>query len=155
MIYQIQNQPHPPPKASCDRPRYPPDGFLQDINAGPHHHVLADEPIAYGGTNLGLTPFGFLSAGLAACTSMTIRMYANRKKWPLENVAVDVTHDKIHAETCDDCETKTGKVDQFVRSITLTGDLDADQRARLLEIADKCPVHKTLESEISIKTKLA
>lgn len=132
-----------------------PDSFLQDINAGPHHHVLADEPIAYGGTNLGLTPFGFLSAGLAACTSMTIRMYANRKKWPLENVAVDVTHDKIHAETCDDCETKTGKVDQFVRSITLTGDLDADQRARLLEIADKCPVHKTLESEINIQTKLA
>ena len=82
-------------------------------------------------------------------------MYANRKKWPLENVAVDVTHDKIHAETCDDCETKTGKVDQFVRSITLTGDLDADQRARLLEIADKCPVHKTLESEINIQTKLA
>tara|TARA_R110002096_G_scaffold119038_7_gene257788 strand:- start:7706 stop:8923 length:1218 start_codon:yes stop_codon:yes gene_type:complete len=131
-----------------------PDGFLQDINAGPHHHTLADEPLSYGGTNLGMTPFGFLSAGLAACTSMTIRMYARRKKWPLEHVAVDVSHDKIHAETCENCETQTGKVDQFVRSITLTGDLDADQRARLLEIADKCPVHKTLESEISIKTEL-
>jgi uncharacterized OsmC-like protein/fermentation-respiration switch protein FrsA (DUF1100 family) len=131
------------------------DGFLQDINAGPHHHTLADEPASYGGSNLGMTPFGFLSAGLAACTSMTIRMYARRKKWPLEHVYVDVTHDKIHAESCDTCETQTGKVDQFVRSITLTGDLDADQRQRLLEIADKCPVHKTLKSEINIKTELA
>lgn len=131
------------------------DGFLQDINAGPHHHTLADEPALYGGSNLGMTPFGFLSAGLAACTSMTIRMYARRKKWPLEHVYVDVTHDKVHAESCDTWETQTGKVDQFVRSITLTGNLDADQRQRLLEIADKCPVHKTLESEITIKTELA
>jgi putative redox protein len=82
-------------------------------------------------------------------------MYARRKKWPLEHVYVDVAHDKIHAEACETCQTQTGKVDQFVRSITLTGDLDADQRQRLLEIADKCPVHKTLESEILIKTELA
>lgn len=131
-----------------------PSGFLQDINAGPNHHTLADEPISYGGTNLGMTPFNFLSAGLAACTSMTIRMYANRKKWAIDEISVDVAHNKIHAHECDHCETKEGKLDQFTRSITLVGDLDETQRARLLEIADKCPVHKTLESEIHIKTEL-
>ena len=129
-------------------------GFLQDIQAGPAHHTLADEPLSYGGTNLGMTPFNFLSAGLAACTSMTVRMYARRKGWPLDHISVDVHHDKIHAEECVDCETKSGKVDQFTRVVILKGDLDDAQRARLLEIADKCPVHKTLESEISIKTKL-
>lgn len=130
-------------------------GFLQDITVGSDHHVLADEPAAYGGTNLGLTPYQFLSAGLAACTSMTIRMYARRKKWPLEDISVDVIHGKIHAEDCDHCEAKDGKIDQFQRKITLVGDLDADQRARLLEIADKCPVHRTMESEIEVVTALA
>ncbi len=130
-----------------------PNGFLQDIAVGPKHHVLADEPIAYGGTDLGLSPYQLVSAGLGACTSMTIRMYARRKKWPLEHVSVDITHDKIHATDCDHCHTETGKVDQFRRIITLEGDLDADQRKRLLEIADRCPVHRTLHSEIDIVTE--
>ena len=131
-----------------------PNGFLQDILAGPDHHVLADEPAAYGGTNLGMTPYNFLSAGLAACTSMTVRMYARRKGWPLDDVAVDVTHDKIHATDCETCETAEGKVDQFQRIVRLKGDLSPDQRQRLLEIADKCPVHRTMEHEINVTTAL-
>ncbi|MCF2903509.1 bifunctional alpha/beta hydrolase/OsmC family protein [Octadecabacter sp. CECT 8868] len=129
-----------------------PNGYLQDIHSGPHH-VLADEPAAYGGTNKGLTPYGFLSAGLGACTSMTIRMYARRKGWPLDHVSVDVTHDKVHGQDAG-AETKA-KIDRFVRTITLTGDLDETQRKRLLEIADRCPVHQTLERSNHIDTKLA
>ena len=127
-------------------------GFLQDVNAGPLHHVLADEPLAYGGTNQGMTPYGFLAAGLGACTSMTIRMYARRKKWPLTGVSVDVSHNKVHAQ--DAADTAPTKVDEFKREIRLTGDLDADQRQRLLEIADKCPVHKTLEKSSKVVTEL-
>ncbi len=130
-----------------------PGGFLQDIQAGPFHHALADEPVAYGGTNRGMSPYGFLSAGLGACTSMTIRMYARRKKWPLDSVRVDVTHDKVHAQ---DAETgATQKIDTFFREIHLTGELDDAQRQRLLEIADKCPVHKTLRHSSRIETSLA
>jgi len=132
-----------------------PGGFLQDVQAGPRIHVLADEPEAVGGSGLGMTPYQFLSAGLGACTSMTIRMYARRKKWPLAGVSVDVTHDKIHATDCDHCETEEGKVDSFTRVIRLEGDLDDAQRARLLEIADKCPVHRSLEGEIVVETRLA
>ncbi len=129
-----------------------PEGFLQDVNAGPHHHTLADEPEAYGGTNRGMTPYGFLAAGLGACTSMTIRMYARRKKWPLAHVSVDVCHDKVHAE---DAEAGTGaKADHFFREIRLEGELTDEQRAKLLEIADKCPVHRTLEQNAVVKTKL-
>ncbi|QYX56743.1 bifunctional alpha/beta hydrolase/OsmC family protein [Roseovarius sp. SCSIO 43702] len=128
-----------------------PDGFLQDINAGPHHHVLADEPRSYGGTDRGMSPYGFLAAGLGACTSMTIRMYARRKKWPLDHVRVDVCHDKVHAQDAE--MSDDAKIDRFVRTITLEGDLDADQRARLMEIADRCPVHKTLEKTSQIETR--
>ena len=129
-----------------------PDGFLQDINAGPVHHVLADEPESYGGTNRGMTPYGFLSAGLGACTSMTIRMYARRKGWPLTHVSVDICHDKVHAQ---DAETGSGqKIDTWRRRIRLDGDLDADQRQKLLEIADKCPVHRTLERSSEVLTEL-
>jgi len=131
-----------------------PTGFLQDINSGPFHHALADEPMVYGGTNKGMSPYGFLSAGLGACTSMTIRMYARRKGWPLTHVWVDVCHDKVHAQ---DANTRTGeKVDNFKRVIHLCGDaLTDDQRQKLLEIADKCPVHRTLERTRHIKTELA
>ena len=129
-----------------------PKGFLQDINAGPMHHTLADEPASYGGTDRGMTPYGFLSAGLGACTSMTIRMYARRKEWPLTHVRVDVTHDKVHAQ--DAKGEKGAKIDGFRREITLEGDLDAAQRKRLLEIADKCPVHQTLERSNHIETVL-
>jgi len=127
-------------------------GFLQDIQSGPHH-ILADEPAAYGGTNKGLTPYGFLSAGLGACTSMTIRMYARRKGWPLDHVSVDVAHNKVHGQ---DAGAETNmKIDSFTRTITLNGNLDETQRARLLEIADRCPVHQTLERSNHIVTKLA
>ncbi|MGR3493414.1 MAG: bifunctional alpha/beta hydrolase/OsmC family protein [Shimia sp.] len=128
-----------------------PDGFLQDITHGPTHHVLADEPPSVGGTNRGMTPYGFVAAGLAACTSMTLRMYANRKGWDLRHVLVDVTHDKVHGK---DMES-TAKIDSFHRTIHLEGDLDADQRARLLAIADKCPVHRALEGESEVSTELA
>ncbi|WP_138423041.1 bifunctional alpha/beta hydrolase/OsmC family protein [Maritimibacter alexandrii] len=128
------------------------EGFLQDVNQGPHH-LYADEPVDFGGTNRGLSPYGFLSAGLGACTSMTIRMYARRKGWPLKDIQVDVTHAKVHAKDADP-DTPPQKVDEFIRKITLTGDLDAEQRQRLLEIADKCPVHKTLHQDNRIVTEL-
>ncbi len=129
------------------------NGFLQDVNAGPFHHTLADEPLAYGGTNKGMTPYGFLSSGLGACTSMTIRMYARRKGWPLDHVWVDVRHNKVHAQ---DAATGSGeRIDSFKRVIHLTGGLDHDQRQRLLEIADRCPVHRTLEKSSEVITELA
>lgn len=129
------------------------NNFIQDISAA-GHHLVADEPISYGGDFLGPTPYQLVSAGLGACTSMTIRMYARRKKLPLEHVQVDVIHNKIHAEDCDSCEESSGKVDQFERKITLTGDLTELERERLLAIADKCPVHRSLESDINIITHL-
>lgn len=130
-----------------------PAGFLQDVQDGPHHHAVADEPVAYGGTNRGMSPYGFLAAGLGACTSMTIRMYARRKGWPLAHVSVDVSHDKVHAQ--DAGAQGNDKIDLFTRRITIEGDLDDDQRARLLEIADRCPVHRTLERGARIETGLA
>lgn len=129
-----------------------PTGFLQDIQSGPRHHAVADEPASYGGTDRGMSPYGFVSAGLGACTSMTIRMYARRKRWPLTGINVDVCHDKVHAQ--DAGLVSEGKVDQFRRKIRLEGPLDQQQRARLLEIADKCPVHRTLEGSAQITTEL-
>ena len=129
-----------------------PAGFLQDIMSGPDHHIYADEPAAYGGTNQGLTPYGLVAAGLGACTSMTIRMYARRKGWPLTDISVDISHNKVHAQ---DAEAGPDtRIDQFERRIRLSGDLDADQTARLLEIADKCPVHRTLEKGAQVTTVL-
>ncbi|WP_299944586.1 bifunctional alpha/beta hydrolase/OsmC family protein [uncultured Ruegeria sp.] len=129
-----------------------PSGFLQDIQSGPRHHAIADEPASYGGTDRGMSPYGFVSSGLGACTSMTIRMYARRKRWPLTGITVDVCHDKVHAQ--DAGLASEGKVDQFRRKIRLEGPLDADQKAKLLEIADKCPVHRTLEGSAHITTEL-
>jgi putative redox protein len=128
-----------------------PTGFLQDVQSGPHH-LLADEPLAYGGTNRGLSPYGLLAAGLGACTSMTLRMYARRKGWPLTHVSVDVSHDKVHAQ--DALTPSATNIDLFRRKITVTGDLSLDQRQKLLEIADKCPVHKTLEASSRVETEL-
>ncbi|MCY4178694.1 MAG: bifunctional alpha/beta hydrolase/OsmC family protein [Litoreibacter sp.] len=128
-----------------------PDGFLQDINLGHKFFMQADEPVAYGGTDKGMTPYGFLSAGLGACTSMTIRMYARRKNIPLTHVWVDVKHDAMHAQ---DADGGHSKIDKFLREIHLEGDLTDEQRTRLLQIADKCPVHKTLESSAEIETRL-
>jgi putative redox protein len=113
---------------------------------------MADEPVQVGGMDSGPGPYDLLLAGLGACTAMTLRLYAERKQLPLRRTQVRLRHDKIHAADCADCETKEGMVDRIERAITLEGDLDAGQRARLMEIADKCPVHRTLESEIDIRT---
>jgi putative redox protein len=118
------------------------------------HLLHADEPVSGGGNDTGPSPYQLLSAALGACTSMTLRLYANHKKWPLTRVSVTVRHDKIHATDCAECETKEGKVDVLDREISLEGDLDEAQRSRLLEIADKCPVHRTLHSEIRVRTTL-
>jgi len=127
--------------------------FQQKIITG-KHELLADEPEAYGGNDTGPTPYDFLKMALGTCKSMTLRMYADRKNLPLEDVEVYVTHDKIHAEDCTNCESKDGKVDQFSCEIAIKGDdLTDENHKRLIEIADMCPVHKTLSSEIAIKTK--
>lgn len=127
-------------------------GFRTDIQAGPHH-LVADEPAGVGGTNLGPSPYGLLSAALASCTTMTLKMYAGLKKLDLKSVSVSVTHDKIHAKDCEDCKTKSGRIDEFRRVVTLEGNLTDEQRQRMLEIADKCPVHRTLHSEVSVVTE--
>jgi putative redox protein len=114
--------------------------------------MLADEPQSLGGLGSGPTPYQYLLAGLGACTAMTLRLYAEHKGIPLEGVEVALSQSKIHAADCETCETKEGKIDRIERRISLTGPLDAGQRARLLEIADKCPVHRTLTSEVDIRT---
>ena len=126
--------------------------FQQEILTGPHR-LLADEPVKLGGLDSGPGPYDYLLAGLGACTSMTIRLYADFKKIPLENVSVRLNHEKkIHTKDCEDCENKVTKVDHIDRAITLEGPLDAEQRQKLMEIADRCPVHQTLESKIEIST---
>ena len=127
-------------------------GFGQKIEIG-SHRFTGDEPIAFGGTDTGPSPYDFLLAALGTCTSMTISFYARRKGWPLENVTVSLHHSKIHAIDCAECETKVGKIDRIERDIQLTGALTTEQRAKLMEIADRCPVHMTLTSEINIRTR--
>ncbi len=128
-------------------------GFAQDITIGPHR-PRADEPVAAGGSDTGPGPYDLLIAALGACTSMTISLYARRKQWPLEAVTVTLRHSKIHAADCEDCEQKDGMLDRLERDVELHGALSAEQRSRLLEIANRCPVHKTLTSEIDIRTRL-
>lgn len=128
--------------------------FANFITAGPHR-LRADEPEAAGGTDTGPSPYQLLLAALGACTSMTLRLYADHKGWPLERVAVRLQHGKVHAADCAECETRDGKVDRIERVIEVTGPLAPDQRARLLEIADRCPVHRTLKGEIDLPTRLA
>ncbi len=129
------------------------DAFTTRIKAG-NHSFLADEPISSGGKDYGPTPYQFLSSGLAACTSMTLQMYAKRKKWPLEDVETHVYYSREHQKDCENCEKSNSKIDTFKREIKLHGDLDKKQKERLLEIADRCPVHKSLTSTTTIKTKL-
>jgi uncharacterized OsmC-like protein/alpha-beta hydrolase superfamily lysophospholipase len=128
--------------------------FTVDVFAG-RHRLRADEPLAAGGSDTGPSPYDLLAASLGACTAMTIRLYAERKQLPLERVSVDLLHDKIHAADCAACEAKEGRIDKIERVITLEGPLDDGQRAKLLEIADKCPVHRSLHSEMWIATRLA
>ncbi|MGH9810420.1 MAG: bifunctional alpha/beta hydrolase/OsmC family protein, partial [Terriglobia bacterium] len=128
--------------------------FAQRVYAG-RHHLRADEPVSAGGTDTGPGPYELLLAALGACTSMTVRMYAAQKQWPLKRVSVNLHHDKVYAADCAECETREGKIDKIERAITLEGDLDDAQRQRLLEIANKCPVHRTLHSEVWIPTNLA
>ncbi len=125
--------------------------FDQEIIAG-KHHLVADEPVNAGGQDNGPGPYDLLLASLGACTSMTLRLYADRKKIPLQRVEVRLRHFRVYATDCAECETKEGMVDHIDREIRLEGDLSAEQRAKLMEIADKCPVHRTLTSEINIRT---
>lgn len=149
--------PTPPPEAPEGITRIheaDPDGFLQDIVSGVHY-LRADEPESFGGTNLGLTPYQLLAAALGACTSMTVRSYARRKQFPLVDVAVDVSHGRVHAEDCQDCSNHgASQIDRFERVLYLTGDLSTEQRDALLAIADRCPVHRTLEANAQVVTRL-
>jgi putative redox protein len=134
--------------------RTPAHGFRTTVQSG-RHALVADEPASVGGSDLGPTPYDLLSAALATCTSMTLQMYARHKKLSLESATVRVMHDKIHAEDCEDCESGSGKIDEFRRIIELEGDLTDVQRNRMLEIADRCPVHRTLHGEIKVRSELA
>ena len=149
-------------EAAADRPALAPGevlvretgaGFTNEVFTATHK-LLADEPISAGGTDRGPDPYGLLLAALGACTSMTLRIYAQHKQLALTRVAVKLRHSKIYAQDCDDCETHEGKLDQIEREIALEGELDGDQRQRLLEIAEKCPVHRTLTSEVRIRSRL-
>jgi len=127
-------------------------GFAQEILAGPHR-MSADEPVSAGGADTGPTPYDFLLAALGACTSITLGMYARRNGWPLAEVVVNLRHSKIHAVDCAECETKEGMLDRIERDIHLTGSLTDEQRSKLLDIANKCPVHRTLTSKSVIVTR--
>ena len=128
------------------------DGFVQEITAGPHH-LRTDEPTSGGGTDTRPTPYDLLLGALGSCMSMTMAMYARRKKWPLERVTVRLRHSRVHAEDCVACEAQDARLTVIERDIQLDGTLGEDQRARLLAIADRCPVHLTLTSKIEIRTR--
>jgi len=128
-------------------------GYTTDIMVE-GHSLIADEPVSKGGSGLGPAPYDYLMSGLGACTAITLRMYSDRKQWPLDGVTVKLKHQKIDAADCETCETKEGKLDQIEREIELAGPLDDQQKQRLMQIADRCPVHRTLHSEIIVKSKL-
>jgi putative redox protein len=129
------------------------DGFAQEISTGAHR-LRADEPVAAGGTDTGPDPYALLLSALGACTSMTLAMYARRKNWPLEAVTVSLRHRRIYSEDCAGCEDSPRRIERIDRDIALAGALDDEQRQKLLEIADKCPVHRTLTSTVEIETRL-
>ncbi len=129
------------------------DGFTTQMKVG-KHYLIADEPTSFGGNDFGPSPYELVSAGLSACTAMTIQMYAKRKGWEVKNVQVHTSYSKTHAQDCQDCETSNSKIDTFSRDIQFEGNLDDKQKQRLLEIADKCPVHKTLHNTTQVITKL-
>jgi uncharacterized OsmC-like protein len=129
-------------------------GFLQEISSG-KHQLRADEPVNFGGGDAAPGPYDYLLVGLGACTSMTVGLYARNKKWPLQEITVSLQHSRIHAKDCAECETKEGMLDRIDVEIGLTGALTQEQRAKLMEIAGKCPVHRTLTSEINIRLRAA
>jgi putative redox protein len=129
------------------------DGLRQAIEVD-QHHLVGDEPEGAGGHDDGPDPYEYLLIALGTCTSMTLRLYATRKGWPLEGVTVELSHNKVHAQDCAECEGKTGLVDRIERRIHLRGDLDAEQVARLAEIATKCPVHKTLHAGVVVADRV-
>lgn len=131
-----------------------PHHFLQEITVG-KHHLRADEPLSIGGRDEAPDPYDYLLAGLGACTSMTIGLYARRSKWPLEAITVTLRHSRVHATDCAECETKQGMLDRVDVQIGLTGPLTEQQREKLLLVAHKCPVHRTLKSEIDIRVSPA
>jgi putative redox protein len=126
------------------------DNLRQEIVSG-QNTIIADEPLAAGGNDTGFDPYSLLLGALGACTAMTLKIYARNKKWDLQRVIVNLSHDKIHAEDCADCETKEGKIDRIRRQITLEGNLTEEQTRRLMEIAKRCPLHRTLTSEFRIE----
>jgi uncharacterized OsmC-like protein len=128
--------------------------FLQEIVTG-KHHLRSDEPVSYGGKDAAPGPYDYLLTALGVCTSMTIGLYARRKEMPLENITVSLRHARIHAKDCEECETKQGMLDRIDLEIELTGSLTPDQHATLMAIAAKCPVHRTLKSEIDIRLQAA
>lgn len=123
--------------------------FQQRVAVG-NHQWFADEPVSFGGTDTGPSPYDLLLSALGTCTSMTIKMYADRKGWPLDNVHIELEHSREHVADCDTCNNDDNRIDVIDRSITLHGNLTDEQRSRLMEIADKCPVHRTLENRIDI-----
>jgi putative redox protein len=129
-------------------------GFLQEVVTG-KHQLQADEPVSYGGGDVGPGPYDYLLTALGVCTSMTIGYYARRNKIPLENITVSLRHSRIHAKDCEECETKAGMLDRIDVEIELTGPFTPEQHAKLMEMAGKCPVHRTLKSEIDIKLRSA
>ena len=129
-------------------------GFLQEVVSG-KHHLRADEPASSGGSDAGPGPYDYLLIALGVCTSMTVGLYARRKQWPLENITVSLRHSRIHAKDCEECETKEGMLDRIEVEVDLTGSLTPEQHAKLMEIAAKCPVHRTLTSEINIRLRAA
>jgi len=128
--------------------------FLQEVVIG-KHHLRADEPVSAGGTDAAPGPYDYLLIALGVCTSMTVGLYARRKQMPLENINVSLWHSRIHARDCADCETKEGMLDRIDMEVELTGALSLEQHAKLMEIAGKCPVHRTLTSEINIRLQVA
>jgi uncharacterized OsmC-like protein len=128
------------------------DGFLQEVTSG-KHHLQADEPVSAGGGDAAPGPYDYLLIALGVCTSMTVGLYARRKQFPLSNITVSLSHSRIHAKDCEECETKEGMLDRIDANIELTGPLTPEQHAKLMEIAAKCPVHRTLKSEINIRLR--
>jgi putative redox protein len=132
----------------------PRTGFRTEVDVG-GHHLVVDEPVPVGGTDSGPSPYEMLLAALGSCTAMTLRLYADRRKWPLDRVQISLQHHKVHAQDCADCDRKPTKMDVVERVLTLEGALTAEQRTKLLEIAERCPVHQTLRGTIQVNTTVA